>query len=104
MPARRCGPWTSGTENQGGSTIVPRWEWRTFGERFGKAEGRLAGLSPTRIDDSDELYIVSRRGEGSIKVRGGQLDVKRLEEVNDDGLERWRPVAKAAFPIPGADV
>jgi exopolyphosphatase/guanosine-5'-triphosphate,3'-diphosphate pyrophosphatase len=94
----------SSTEAQGGSMIVPRWEWRTFGERFGEAEDRLAGLSPTRIDDSDELYIVSSRGEGSIKVRGGQLDVKRLEQVNDDGLERWRPVAKAAFPIPAADV
>jgi exopolyphosphatase / guanosine-5'-triphosphate,3'-diphosphate pyrophosphatase len=84
--------------------IVPRWEWRTFGERFGAAEDRLAELTPTRAGDSDELYIVSSRGEGSIKVRGGVLDVKRLEQVSDEGLEQWRPVAKAEFPIAATDV
>jgi exopolyphosphatase / guanosine-5'-triphosphate,3'-diphosphate pyrophosphatase len=47
--------------------IVPRWEWRTFGEHFGAAEDRLAELTPTSVEDSDELYIVSSRGEGSIK-------------------------------------
>ena len=26
--------------------IVPRWEWRTFGETFGEAEERLAELEP----------------------------------------------------------
>jgi exopolyphosphatase / guanosine-5'-triphosphate,3'-diphosphate pyrophosphatase len=84
--------------------IVPRWEWRTFGDDFGAADDRLRELSPTRIDDSDELYIVSSRVEGSIKIRGGVLDVKRLEQVSDDGLEQWRPVAKAEFPIPATDV
>jgi exopolyphosphatase / guanosine-5'-triphosphate,3'-diphosphate pyrophosphatase len=84
--------------------IVPRWEWRTFGEAFGDAEERLGALAPTRVDDSDEVYIVSTRGEGSIKVRGGELDVKRLEQVNDDGLEQWRPVAKAEFPIAAAEI
>ena len=24
--------------------ITPRWEWRSFGQRFGEAEGRLAQL------------------------------------------------------------
>ena len=84
--------------------IVPRWEWRTFGERFGTAEDRLAELTPTSVDDSDEMYIVSSRGEASIKVRGGQLDVKRLEQVSDVGLEQWRPVAKAEFPIAATEV
>jgi exopolyphosphatase/guanosine-5'-triphosphate,3'-diphosphate pyrophosphatase len=84
--------------------IVPRWEWRTFGDAFGEAEARLEALAPTGVDDSDELYVISGRGEGSIKVRGGQLDVKRLEQVSDDGLEQWRPVAKAEFPIAATDV
>jgi len=84
--------------------IVPRWEWRPFGDSFGEAEGRLAGLEPTRVDASDELYVLSSRVEASIKVRGGQLDVKRLKEVSDDGLEQWKPVAKAEFPIAAADV
>jgi exopolyphosphatase / guanosine-5'-triphosphate,3'-diphosphate pyrophosphatase len=32
------------------------------------------------------------------------LDVKRLEAVNDDGLEQWRPVLKARFPLPESSV
>ena len=84
--------------------IVPRWEWRTFGETFGEAEERLAELEPTRTSESDELYVLSRGGDASIKVRDGVLDVKRLEQVSDDGLEQWRPVAKAEFPIAAADV
>jgi exopolyphosphatase / guanosine-5'-triphosphate,3'-diphosphate pyrophosphatase len=84
--------------------IVPRWEWRTFGGQFGAAEHRLAELTSTHVDDGDELYIVSSRVEASIKVRGGQLDVKRLDHVSDDGLEQWRPVAKVEFPIAATDV
>jgi len=84
--------------------IVPRWEWRTFGESFAEAESRLGALEPTKVDESDELYILSTRVEGSIKIRDGRLDVKRLEEVNEDGLERWNPVAKAGFPLAADDV
>ena len=83
---------------------APRWEWRTFGETFGDAEARLAALPPTRLDDSEELYILSSRMEGSIKVRGGNLDVKRLERRSEDGLEQWKPVANAEFPIAATDV
>ena len=86
------------------AAIVPRWEWRTFGERFEGADGLLAELSPVRVDESDEVYIVSSRGDGSIKVRAGLLDVKRLERVSGDGLEQWRPVAKAEFPVAAPDV
>ena len=56
------------------------------------------------MEDSDELYIVSSGAKGSIKVRGGQLDVKRLEEVDDEGLQQWRPVAKAEFPIDATEM
>jgi hypothetical protein len=84
--------------------IVPRWEWRTFGDTFGDAEVRLDALPRTRVDDSDELYILSSRVEGSIKIRGGQLDVKRLERRSEDGLQQWRPVANAEFPIAATDV
>ena len=38
----------------GDAVIVPRWEWRTFGTRFGAAETYLAALSPTGVQESDE--------------------------------------------------
>ena len=91
-------------DDRSGTGTVPRWEWRTFGDAFGEAESHLDALAPTKVQDSDELYILSNCVEGSIKVRDGQLDVKRLEEVNADGLEQWRPVVKAEFPLDADEV
>lgn len=84
--------------------IVPRWEWRTFGDDLEEADRLLAGTDLGPVQDSDELYLVSLDGDASVKVRDGLMDVKRLEAVNDDGLEQWRPVLKAAFPLAAADV
>ena len=40
--------------------IVPRWEWRWFGRRFGPAESRLAGLTPGAVQAGD-VVLVSHR-------------------------------------------
>jgi exopolyphosphatase/guanosine-5'-triphosphate,3'-diphosphate pyrophosphatase len=84
------------------TTVVPRWEWRAFGRSFGSAEERFAALPPERIQDSDELYVLSRTVDENVKVRDGLLDVKQLEHVNGDGLEQWIPVLKEPFPVSGA--
>ena len=84
--------------------IVPRWEWRVAGEQAEPAARRLADLASERERESDELYVLSRDAEDSVKVRDGDLDVKHLERVSDEGLEQWRPVLKAAFPLSAADV
>ena len=84
--------------------IVPRWEWRTFGDDLGDAERRLDALTPTKVEDSEEVYVLSRRTEASVKVRDGQLDVKRLERVTVDGLQQWRPVAKADLPVAATEL
>lgn len=86
------------------SAIVPRWEWRTFGDRFGSADDHFAALSPDSVQESAELYLLSSEADGNVKVRDKLMDVKHLEEVNEDGLERWRPVMKAAFPLPASEV
>ena len=84
--------------------IVPRWEWRTFGDHFGVAETTFAALTAERIQESDELYVLSVGGTDAVKVRDELMDVKHLEQVNGDGLEQWMPVMKAAFPLAAADV
>jgi exopolyphosphatase/guanosine-5'-triphosphate,3'-diphosphate pyrophosphatase len=84
--------------------IVPRWEWRAFGEGFGAADDYFAALSPQSVTESDELYLLSTNDDDTVKVRDGLMDVKHLEQVNDDGLEQWRPVTKAPFPLPAAEV
>ena len=86
------------------ATIVPRWEWRTFGERFGEADERLGAMETDRVQESDEVYLLSLESDASVKVRDGLMDVKQLETVNEDGLEQWRPVMKASFPLAARDV
>jgi exopolyphosphatase / guanosine-5'-triphosphate,3'-diphosphate pyrophosphatase len=86
------------------AAIVPRWEWRTFGDDFGDADDRLGALPPERVEESDEVYLLSLASDASVKIRDGLMDVKQLEHVNDDGLEQWRPIMKAAFPLSTADV
>jgi exopolyphosphatase/guanosine-5'-triphosphate,3'-diphosphate pyrophosphatase len=80
-------------------TIIPRWEWRTFGADH----GRFASREPERVEESDERYLVSRASDASAKLRDGLMDVKRLQAVDDDGLEQWLPVMKTAFPLSAAD-
>ncbi len=84
--------------------LVPRWEWRTFGSPVDLAEGAFAERSPERVQESDEVYLVSSRGGDTVKVRDDLMDVKHLVQVNDDGLQQWAPVMKAPFPLPVADV
>jgi exopolyphosphatase/guanosine-5'-triphosphate,3'-diphosphate pyrophosphatase len=80
-----------------------RWEWRTFGEQFGGAEERLGSIESERAVESDETYLVSEAGVDAVKVRDGLLDVKHLEQVNEDGLELWRPAMKSPLPVSAAD-
>jgi exopolyphosphatase/guanosine-5'-triphosphate,3'-diphosphate pyrophosphatase len=80
-----------------------RWEWRTFGDRFGGAEKRLGSMEPERLTQSDETYLLSAQSVDAVKVRDGLMDVKHLEQVDDDGLELWRPVMKSPLPISAAD-
>ena len=79
-----------------------RWEWRTFGDRFGVAEDRFRSLEVERSQSSDETYLLSG-ADHAVKVRDGLMDIKQLERVDDAGLELWRPVMKAALPIAAAD-
>jgi exopolyphosphatase / guanosine-5'-triphosphate,3'-diphosphate pyrophosphatase len=82
--------------------ITPRWEWRSFGRRFGQAEAQLAKLQPKSTQDSDELYLLAP-ASANVKIRDALMDIKLLREVNAEGLEQWTPVMKAAFPLPAAD-
>jgi len=84
--------------------IIPRWEWRTFGESFGESDDRFALLEAGSVQESDELYLLSPAADANVKVRNLLMDIKTLEQVNPDGLEQWKPVMKGAFPLPAAVV
>jgi len=79
--------------------IVPRWEWRTFGSAFGVADERFAALAAERVQESDETYLLSPASDANVKIRDALMDIKTLVEVGSTGLEQWRPVMKATFPL-----
>jgi exopolyphosphatase/guanosine-5'-triphosphate,3'-diphosphate pyrophosphatase len=85
------------------SPITPRWEWRSFGLRFGAAEAQIAALLPQGVQDSDEIYLLTVGG-GNVKVRAGLMDIKALQQVNADGLEQWVPLMKAEFPLAATEL
>ena len=37
-------------------------------------------------------------------MRGGLLDLKKLQTIDEDGLEQWEPILKAAFPVAATDL
>ena len=88
----------------GAPSITPRWEWRCFGKNFGEAEATLAAITPDQVVESDEVYLVSADGRDVVKVRDELMDIKRLQRVDDDGLEQWTPHMKAPFPLSPAVV
>jgi exopolyphosphatase / guanosine-5'-triphosphate,3'-diphosphate pyrophosphatase len=84
--------------------IVPRWEWRSFGEQFGEADTAFAALPVEQVVESTELYVLSASGTDVVKIRDDLMDIKHLQQVSDDGLEQWTPVMKATFPLSASEL
>ena len=76
----------------------PRWEWRSFADQFGDLGSTLVP-PPDRVQESDEVYLLSIEGTDTVKIRDGLMDVKHLIAVDEYGLQQWSPVMKAAFPL-----
>ena len=81
------------------ATIIPRWEWRTFGNEFGVAEEKIKAYEMGNFKKSEEKYILSRNSNDNTKIRDNLMDIKSLKQVNEDKLEQWYPVMKEGFPL-----
>lgn len=79
--------------------IIPRWEWRTFAKDV-KLAINLNDYEKTRHVESKEVYVLSDVVDENPKVRDNKMDVKSLQQVNEDGLEQWKPILKVDFPLP----
>lgn len=76
----------------------PRWEWRIFGAELTALGARLgAPVDPPRR--SEEIYLLNGATPHSAKIRHGALEVKRLLQVDRDGLELWSPAFRGEFPL-----
>ena len=47
--------------------------------------------------ETDETYLLGP-GDVNVKIRFGLLDIKKLIDVDDYGLELWTPISKHEFP------
>jgi hypothetical protein len=84
--------------------IIPRWEWRTFTNDLGKAEENIRKYPEGKSRESAEVYILSEVSMDNTKVRDNLMDIKTLQQVNEDRLELWLPIMKGTFPLPVAEI
>jgi exopolyphosphatase/guanosine-5'-triphosphate,3'-diphosphate pyrophosphatase len=84
--------------------IVPRWEWRTFTNDLKKAEENIRKHAEGKSRESAEVYILSEVSMDNTKVRDNLMDIKTLQQVNEDRLELWLPIMKGTFPLPVAEI
>lgn len=84
--------------------IIPRWEWRTFTDNLGKAEENIRKFPEGKTRESDEVYILSEVSMDNTKIRDGLMDIKTLQQVNEDRLEQWLPIMKGSFPLPVSEI
>ena len=61
------------------ATIIPRWEWRTFGNEFGVAEEKIKAYEMGNFKKSEEKYILSRNSNDNTKIRDDLMDIKSLK-------------------------
>lgn len=86
------------------SEIIPRWEFRTFTNDLGVAEENIRKHPEGKTRESDEVYILSEVSMDNTKVRDDLMDIKTLQQVNEDRLEQWLPIMKGTFPLPVSEI
>jgi hypothetical protein len=87
------------------SQDAARFEFRRFGGGLAPFKDVFAALGPGAAQPaSRETYIVTRLNvEANVKIRARSLEVKGLEGQLH-GLQLWRPILQASFPVPARDV
>ncbi len=79
---------------------APRWEWRTFGADLSAIEAKIGLAIQVAPRRSEEIYLLNAATPHSAKIRDGALEVKRLLQIDENGLELWTPAFRAEFPLP----
>jgi exopolyphosphatase / guanosine-5'-triphosphate,3'-diphosphate pyrophosphatase len=79
--------------------IKPRYEFRIWAGTLRAVQEKLAQRATARKTESEETYLISSvTDKCNVKIRAALMDIKVLVAV-DRGLEQWKPVLKAGFPL-----
>ncbi|HJU09981.1 MAG TPA: hypothetical protein VJ728_03845 [Candidatus Binataceae bacterium] len=80
--------------------VQPRYEYRVWADALEEQKDQLRRLAPAlRTESSEEIYLISLLTDSyNVKLRSGQIRIKALLAM-EQGLELWKPVLDADFPL-----
>lgn len=82
-------------------TVIPRYEFRIFGNGLEKYEKKIKELSKEEMTrEMDSVYLLTPwKRKNNVKIREGVMDIKNLEQEYE-GLQQWNPFLVGQFPLP----
>lgn len=82
------------------SAVVPRYEFRIFGNDLTKYEDNIKKFSEKELTRKmDSVYLLTPwKRKNNVKIREGVMDIKVLEH-EQFGLEQWNPFLVGTFPL-----
>jgi hypothetical protein len=82
------------------SSVIPRYEFRIFGNNLVKYIKKIEELSPREMTrEMDSVYMLtSWKRKNNVKIREGVMDIKVLEQEHL-GLQQWNPFLVGEFPL-----
>lgn len=79
--------------------IKPRYEFRVWADTLASVHEELERLAQPKTAESEETYLISKATDKcNAKIRAALMDIKVLV-AEDRGLQQWKPILKAAFPL-----
>jgi hypothetical protein len=80
--------------------IQTRYEYRVWEDSLTGVRSKLERLAPLlRTETTEDVYLISLTTDVcNAKIRGGRINIKVLLAVKH-GLELWKPVMDAEFPL-----
>lgn len=81
-------------------SIIPRYEFRVFGNHLEKYEALLEKKFRKEMTrQMDSVYLLTPwKRKNNVKIRKGVMDIKVLEQEYN-GLEQWSPFLVGEFPL-----
>ena len=82
------------------ASVIPRYEFRIFGNALSKIEETIEALSPLeKTRQMDSVYLLTPyKRKNNVKIREGIMDIKVLEH-EETGLQQWNPFMVGQFPL-----
>ena len=82
------------------STVIPRYEFRIFGNDLTKYEDKIMEFSEKEMTrEMDSVYLLTPwKRKNNVKIREGVMDIKNLDQEYE-GLQQWNPFLVGKFPL-----